>query len=72
MRAMNAMMLSSYHRQDWTSAFEALEELSIIADRIGLGESLDTYLFIMETRISEFRANPPGPNWNGVYEATSK
>ncbi len=72
MRAMNAMMLSAYHRQDWTSAFESLEELSIIADRIGLAESLDTYLFIMETRISEFRANPPGPNWNGVYEATSK
>jgi adenylate cyclase len=72
LRAMNAMMLSAYHRQDWTSAFESLEEMAIISERMGIEETTRTYLFIMETRIAEFKENPPGPSWNGVYEATSK
>ncbi len=72
LRAMNAMMLSAYHRQDWTSAFESLEEMAIISERMGIEETTTTYLFMMETRIAEFKENPPGPSWNGVYEATSK
>lgn len=69
-RAMNKSMIASYRSQDWSSAFSALDMLRDIEDRLNLG--LDDYLFLYETRISEFRANPPGRNWDGVYTATSK
>ncbi len=72
LRAMNAMMLSAYHRQDWSAALKSLEEISIISDRLEFKEITETYLFMMEARIAEFSANPPGSKWNGVYEATSK
>ncbi|MGB7288019.1 MAG: adenylate/guanylate cyclase domain-containing protein [Salaquimonas sp.] len=72
LRAMNAMMLSAYHGKDWTAALNALEEIRIISERLGTETVTETYLFMMETRISEFMANPPGTGWNGVYEATSK
>lgn len=69
-RALNRTMLSAYRTQDWSSAFEALEMLRELEDRVELG--LLEYLFIYETRIAEFRANPPGRHWDGVYTATSK
>ncbi|MEL6505292.1 MAG: adenylate/guanylate cyclase domain-containing protein [Pseudomonadota bacterium] len=69
-RALNRTMLSAYRTQDWSSAFEALEMLRELDDRVQLG--LSEYLFIYETRIAEFRANPPGRHWDGVYTATSK
>ena len=69
-RAMNRSMLASYRGQDWASAFSALGMLRELDDGLNLG--LDDYLFIYETRIAEFRANPPGQNWDGVYTATSK
>ncbi|MEM9332679.1 MAG: adenylate/guanylate cyclase domain-containing protein [Pseudomonadota bacterium] len=69
-RAMNAAMLSAYRTQDWTSAFEALEMLDGLGEKLNL--PIEEYIFIYETRIAEFRANPPGPNWDGVYTATSK
>ncbi|MEM9276959.1 MAG: adenylate/guanylate cyclase domain-containing protein [Pseudomonadota bacterium] len=69
-RAINATMLSAYRTQDWNSAFEALEMMEGVAEKLGL--PLEEYIFIYETRIAEFRANPPGPNWDGVYTATSK
>ncbi|MEM9731883.1 MAG: adenylate/guanylate cyclase domain-containing protein [Pseudomonadota bacterium] len=69
-RALNRTMLSAYRTQDWSSAFEALEMLRELDDRVKLG--LSDYLFIYETRIAEFRANPPGRHWDGVYTATSK
>lgn len=72
LRAMNQMMLTAYRSQQWSDAFKAVEECGIIAERLELTEALRDYLFLMETRISEFRANPPGKAWNGVYEATSK
>ena len=70
LRAMNRSMLASYRGQDWASAYEALSLMKELEDKIELG--LDEYLFIYESRIAEFRHNPPGKNWDGVYEATSK
>ncbi len=69
-KALNATMLSSYRAQNWDGAFEALELLRDLDLRLGL--NLDDYLFMYETRIAEFRANPPGRNWDGVYSATAK
>lgn len=69
-RALNKTMIAAYRSQDWMSAFEALDLLRETGDRMELG--LDDYLFIYETRIAEFRVNPPGHHWDGVYTATSK
>jgi adenylate cyclase len=70
LRALNRLMLSQYRLQEWGAAQKALEEIAPISDRLGI--DLEDYLFIYETRISEFRANPPGRNWDGVYTATTK
>jgi len=69
-RAMNATMISAYRTQDWQSAFDALELMETMAEKLGI--TAEEYIFIYETRISEFRANPPGKHWDGVYTATSK
>ena len=63
-------MLASYRGQDWASAYEAVGLMKELEDKMEVG--LDEYLFIYESRIAEFRHNPPGKNWDGVYEATSK
>ena len=69
-RALNATMISSYRNQDWASAYEALELMEGVAEKLKI--NITEYLFIYETRIAEFRTNPPGPAWDGVYTATSK
>jgi adenylate cyclase len=70
LKAMNRMMLASYRNQDWTSAYQALEELGPLADKLNF--NLDEYQFIYETRISEFKYDPPGKGWDGVFTATEK
>ncbi|MEP3232635.1 MAG: adenylate/guanylate cyclase domain-containing protein [Hyphomicrobiales bacterium] len=69
-RALNKSMLTAYRNQDWASAFDAVGMLREVDGRLGL--RLDDYLFLYETRIGEFGANPPGQYWDGVYTATSK
>jgi len=63
-------MIATYRNQDWASAFDAVGMLREVDARLGL--RLDDYLFLYETRIAEFRANPPGKYWDGIYTATSK
>ncbi|MEM7463763.1 MAG: adenylate/guanylate cyclase domain-containing protein [Pseudomonadota bacterium] len=70
LKALNATMISAYRRQDWDSAYHALEELAILADKMGL--EFSEYLFVYETRITEYRVNPPGKNWDAVFTATDK
>jgi adenylate cyclase len=53
-----------YQKQDWTGAEALLHELAAIAP-CGLCE---TYL----DRIAHFRANPPAPDWDGVFVYTTK
>jgi len=69
-RAMNAAMLAAYRSQNWDAALDALGQLAKLSDSLGL--KLDEYLFVYETRITEYRDNPPGPNWDAVYQATEK
>ena len=65
-------MLSAYHNRNWADAYRALDEMSDIADRMGMEDLLSEYLFIYDTRITEFKANPPGDQWDGVYTALQK
>lgn len=69
-RALNSAMIASYRAQEWEAAFDALEMLEELGEKLGL--SVEEYLLIYEARITEFQSNPPGANWDGVYTAMSK
>lgn len=66
----NNSMLTAYRKQDWDTVEALLELMKEQSDRAGI--DLDIYLFMYETRVLEFRENPPGRDWDGVYVATSK
>ncbi|MSP51522.1 MAG: adenylate/guanylate cyclase domain-containing protein [Alphaproteobacteria bacterium] len=59
-------MLAAYRRQDWAEARRHLESCRLLDGAIG------DFYDIYADRITDFEANPPGPNWDGVYVATSK
>ncbi|HVT51170.1 MAG TPA: adenylate/guanylate cyclase domain-containing protein, partial [Dongiaceae bacterium] len=60
-------MLAAYRGQDWAAAEEALRECLEVAP-----ERLRPFYGLYEKRIAEFRADPPGADWDGVYVAKSK
>ena len=62
-------MLGAYRAREWDRAAALLAEC-----RSRLQDSLDmkTYYDLMEGRIERLRANPPGPDWDGVAEADGK
>jgi adenylate cyclase len=66
----NNDMLAAYRGQDWETVEALLELMKDQSDKAGI--DLDIYLFMYETRVLEFRENPPGRDWDGVYVATSK
>jgi adenylate cyclase len=57
-------MLNHYRARDWDKALECLG-LCREADREGKRKRLLTIYF---SRISEFAANPPPPDWKGVFK----
>jgi len=59
-------MLVAYRAQRWDEATKLLGELRQKAD------ANQTLYAMYEERIAEYQANPPGPDWNGVYVATDK
>jgi len=61
-------MITNYRVQGWDIAKAKLRECRILCEPFGLGQLYDLY----ETRITEYEANPPAPNWDGVYVATNK
>jgi adenylate cyclase len=59
-------MLACYRAQDWTGARVALAECAAYnSELIGL---YDLYA----ERIAHFEANPPGPDWDGVFVSETK
>ncbi len=70
LQRLNDSMLAAYRAQDWETVNAMLELLRDQSDLVG--QDLDGYLFIYETRVIEFQENPPGRDWDGVYVATSK
>ena len=59
-------MLALYRAQKWDETEALLKELRVM--RPDLYGNHDLY----EERIAEYRVNPPGEGWTGVYIATSK
>lgn len=68
--AQNGRLLAAYRTQDWDSAEAALQPLRAGLDRLGL--PLHDYLDMYATRITDLRATPPGPDWDGVFSSTRK
>jgi adenylate cyclase len=65
-RADHAEMLAAYRAQDWDSASTRIDRLRALAPEF---EALcDLYV----GRIADYRADPPGADWDGVFIAESK
>ena len=68
LRELNAEMLASFRKQQWDEALELIGRCRKAADGFDVAGLYDMY----EERIATYRAEPPGPDWDGVYEAESK
>jgi adenylate cyclase len=68
LRDLNAEMLTHYRKQDWDGALDLINRCRKLADGFDVAGLYDMY----EERIAAYRADPPGPDWDGVYEAESK
>lgn len=66
-------VLAAYRAQDWEGAVTHMDAArTIVKDHPGLVNELLEFYDIYAERIDEFRATPPGADWDGVYVATSK
>jgi adenylate cyclase len=63
----HAAMLMNYRAQDWDAA-----EADIAGLRGVFDGAMDGYYAIFAERIQLYRADPPGPGWDGVFRATTK
>jgi len=68
LQALNGKMLASYRRQQWDEALGLIDRCRKLADGFEVAGFYDMYA----ERIEAFRAAPPAPDWNGVYEAETK
>jgi adenylate cyclase len=68
LRELNAQMLTRFRKQDWDAALELINRCRKLADAFEVSGLYDMY----EERIATYRADPPGPDWDGVYEAETK
>jgi adenylate cyclase len=63
-------MLAAYRSGDWRAAQAAATTARAAADEAGLG--LGTLYDLFENRIADYAAEPPPPDWGGVFVATTK
>jgi adenylate cyclase len=68
LRDANAQMLGRFRKQQWDDAVELIARCRKFANGFDLSGLYDMY----EERIELYRAQPPGPDWDGVYEAETK
>ena len=61
-------MLQAYRAQDWDGAMQHLDACRPLGEEFGL----ETLYRLYDERIAAMRADPPGPDWDGVYVALSK
>jgi adenylate cyclase len=66
LRAAHLCLLEAYRQQRWDEA------AARIAECRALDDTLDDLYDVYEARIRALRQNPPGPDWNGVFVATTK
>jgi adenylate cyclase len=62
-------MLQAFRAQEWDRAAELVVECR---SKFEEKQGMKKYYDLMDGRIAMLRANPPGPGWDGVAEATSK
>jgi adenylate cyclase len=68
LRELNTQMLAAYRKQHWDEAEHLIERCRKVAGNFGVDGLYEMYL----ERIVVYRAEPPPPDWTGVYEAESK
>jgi adenylate cyclase len=68
LRDLNAQMLARFRKQDWDGALELINRCRKSVNGFEVAGLYDMY----EERIEAYRADPPGPDWDGVYAAESK
>ncbi len=68
LRELNAQMLAHFRKQDWDAALGLIDRCRKIANGFEVSGLYDMYV----ERIDAYRADPPGADWDGVYEAESK
>jgi len=61
-------MLDAYRGQDWAKARKKIAECRILCEPYALDELYDLY----ESRIAEYEVDPPAPDWDGTFIATTK
>jgi adenylate cyclase len=62
-------MLRAYRRQEWDRAEARLRDCRALLEDHG---DLGRYYALIDRRIANFRRDPPGEDWDGVYRATGK
>jgi adenylate cyclase len=65
---LNASMIVSYRLQEWDKALDLINRCREPANSFNVAGLYDMYV----ERIANYRADPPPPDWDGVYEAESK
>ncbi len=65
---LNAQMLARFRKQEWGAALDLIGRCRKAANGLDVAGFYDMY----EERVAAYRADPPGPDWDGVYEAESK
>ena len=68
LRDANAQMLARFRNQQWDEAAGLIARCRKFANGFDLSGLYDMY----EERIELYRAQPPGADWDGVYEAETK
>ncbi len=68
LRDLNARMLVCYRKQGWDEALNLIDRCRTLGNGFAVAGLYDMYV----ERIEAYRAEPPPPDWNGVYEAESK
>ena len=70
LKAANQTMLDRYRAQDWEQAEQALQQMTPLIEQLGV--DLQGYVALYASRISHFKENPPGDDWDGAYVASTK
>ena len=68
LRELNVQMLAAFRKQQWDEALDLIGRCRKAADGFDVAGLYEMY----EERIATYRVEPPGPDWDGVYEAESK
>lgn len=71
-RALHNRMLETYRAREWATAQDLLKQLTGDSHETTVKYGLARLYSIYGERIAGYRENDPGPEWDGVYGATSK